>query len=139
MPSLTFSRSASPEDEFELKITSADENSSFSVEMYVSTSTLQDFAGKLSRMRESEDFLDFQFGRVGHEFAGGSAALRFHTRNRTVLVTSRMQGRYAEFGRVEVAAEAILYTIFSAAAFDSFKSAIADLANARCEEAVLLG
>lgn len=82
MGTIKFYAESSCRDEFELNIRIESVSAMIRTEMYVSKRKIIDFIKQIENYALNSNFgiLSVQFGEFGHEYAGGAAYFRFHTK-----------------------------------------------------------
>jgi hypothetical protein len=139
-PGLQFTKIWFDEDMVELKVDVSDGTSFFSNKVYVGYSLLTNMVSQLDTFKDHVHggIFDMRFGEFGPEYANGAFHARFHfAKPGKLYITCKQQAEFRDFGRKNVASEAVIFLQTELAPFDNFIREFKSLEEKHREDAHL--
>lgn len=140
VPGITFENIWHDEDMYEFRISSGDGASIFSHKVYVGYGTFDKTIASLDVFRKQiyGGIYDIEFGSFGPEYASGAfhTRLQFQERGK-IYITIKAQSEYKDFGKKNIASEAVLFLTTEPALLDNFIASLKSLNNGNSNSAHL--
>lgn len=139
-PGISFTKIWFDDDMVELRIQVSNGQSAFVNEVYVGHQQLTGLVADLSRFKTHVHggIYDIAFGSFGPEYAHGAFHARLHFQDRGILfVTVKSQTDFQDFGRKNVASEAMLYLRTEPALLDNFIAEVKEMSEGKRDDVAL--
>lgn len=128
------------EDMYEFRISSSDGIATFVHNVYVGYGAFDETISGLDVFKNQihGGIYDLEFGSFGPEYASGAfhARLQFQDRGK-IFISIKAQSGYEDFGKKNVASEAMLYLVIEPSMLDNFIVKLKTLNNGNADSAHL--
>jgi hypothetical protein len=128
------------DDMFELEVTSSDGTSNFVSKVYVDYQAYDQLIAGIDQFKNHiyGGIYDIELGSFGPEYASGAFFARLHFQERgKIYVSIHAQSEYFDFGKKNIASEAMLYFVTEPALLDEFIQQLKQLNAGQTNEAGL--